>query len=182
MLVVRSARPGRDVIATVQQEVARLNPDLPVYGVRSMREVVARSPGLPVRQVLTAAFAGFALLAVVLGALGLFGVAAHDVAARRAELALRIALGAHPAGILKSVLGQGGVMSRAARGRRRAQSGPRAPWRRCCSAPNRSKFLTIGGARSPLLLLARPPSPNRPRRSHQSPAGAAVGVTFRVPD
>jgi ABC-type antimicrobial peptide transport system permease subunit len=75
-----------------------------------MEDVVAASPGMPARRVLTAAFMGFALLALVLGAIGLFGVVAHDVASRRAELALRIALGADPMRILSATLGQGAVM------------------------------------------------------------------------
>ena len=75
-----------------------------------MQDVVAASPGVPARRVLTATFMGFALLALVLGAIGLFGVVAHDVASRRAELALRIALGADPMRILSATLGQGAVM------------------------------------------------------------------------
>jgi len=110
IVVARSARPDADVIAAVREEVARLDPNLPVYTVRSMAVIVAASPGVPARRVLTAAFSGFAMLAVVLGALGLFGVAAHDVASRRAELALRIALGADPARILGATLGQGALM------------------------------------------------------------------------
>ena len=50
------------------------------------------------------------MLALVLGAIGLFGVVAHDVASRRTELALRMALGADPARILGATLGQGAVM------------------------------------------------------------------------
>jgi putative ABC transport system permease protein len=110
IVVVRSARPDADVIAAVREEVARLDRDLPVYRTRSMQEVVAASPGVPAKRVLTATFMGFALLAVVLGAIGLFGVVAHDVASRRAELALRIALGADPIRILGGTLGQGAVM------------------------------------------------------------------------
>jgi ABC-type antimicrobial peptide transport system permease subunit len=110
IIVVRSARPDADVISAVRNEVARLDRDLPVYGVRSMRDVVAVSPGVPARRVLTATFMGFALLAVVLGGIGLFGVVAHDVASRRAELALRIALGADPTRILGATLGQGALM------------------------------------------------------------------------
>jgi len=110
IVVVRSSRPDADAIATVREEVARLDPNLPVYTVQSMERIVAASPGVPARRVLTAAFTGFAALAVVLGALGLFGVAAHDVASRRAELALRIALGADPTRILAATLGQGAVM------------------------------------------------------------------------
>jgi putative ABC transport system permease protein len=109
-VVVRSTRLEADVVAAVREEVARLDRDLPVYGTRSMPDVVGTSPGVPARRVLTAAFTGFALLAVVLGGIGLFGVAAHDVARRRGELALRIALGADPGRILRATLAQGGLM------------------------------------------------------------------------
>jgi ABC-type antimicrobial peptide transport system permease subunit len=110
IVVVRSPRPDAGVITAVREEVARLDGDLPVYRTRSMREVVDDSPGVPARRVLTAAFTGFAVLAVVLGGIGLFGVLAHDVARRRAELALRIALGADPRRILGAILGQGARM------------------------------------------------------------------------
>ena len=107
IVVVRSPRPDADVIAAVRQEVARLDSSVPVYNVRSMQDVVAGSQGMAARRVLTATFA---LLALVLGAIGLFGVVAHDVASRRRELALRIALGADPTRILSTTFGQGGVM------------------------------------------------------------------------
>ena len=107
VVVVRSTRPDADVIAAVREAVAQLDRDLPVYATRSMRDVVAASPGVPARRVLTAAFMGFAVLAVVLGGRGLFGLAAHDVACRRRELALRIALGANPRNILTSTLAHG---------------------------------------------------------------------------
>ena len=110
ILVVRSGRPDADVIVAVRDEVARLDGSLPVYGVRSMQEVAAASPGVPARRLLTGAFAGFALLAVVLSAIGLFGVAAHEVTCRRAELALRIALGAEPMRLLSATLRQGAMM------------------------------------------------------------------------
>jgi putative ABC transport system permease protein len=104
ILVIRSERPDATVIATVREEVARLDANLPVYGVRSMRDVVAASPGVPARRLLTAALAAFALLALLLSTIGLFGVAAHDVARRRAELALRVALGATPASVATTTL------------------------------------------------------------------------------
>lgn len=110
IIVIRSVRPEADVIAAVRAEVARLDRDLPVYRVRSMQDVLAASPGLPTRRVLTAAFVGFAMLALVLGVTGLFGVIAHDVASRRAELAVRIALGADPIRIVSAILRTGVVM------------------------------------------------------------------------
>lgn len=110
ILVVRSQRPDADVVASVREEVARLDRNVPVQGVRLMHDVAAASPGVPARRVLAATFTGFALLAIVLAGIGLFGVVAHDVASRRAELALRIALGADPMRILMRTLGQGAWM------------------------------------------------------------------------
>jgi predicted permease len=110
ILVVRSQRPDADVVAAIREEAARLDPDVPVHAVRSMQDVAAASPGVPARRVLTATFMGFALLAMVLAGIGLFGVVAHDVASRRAELALRIALGADPMRILIRTLVQGAWM------------------------------------------------------------------------
>lgn len=109
-LLVRTARSDADAIAIMREQVGRLDADLPLYGVVSMSDVVANSPGLPARRVLTAAFLGFALLAVVLGAIGLFGLVAHDVASRRIELALRIALGANPQRLLNATLAQSSVI------------------------------------------------------------------------
>ncbi|HEU4690057.1 MAG TPA: ADOP family duplicated permease [Vicinamibacterales bacterium] len=110
IIVVRSERPQGDVIAAVREEVARLDGSLPVYRVRSLQDVVAASPGVPARRVLTATFTGFALLALVLGTIGLFGIFAHDIALRRAELAIRIALGAGSTRIVRSILQQCVVM------------------------------------------------------------------------
>jgi predicted permease len=110
ILVLRAGRPYADVLAIVREETARLDRNLPVYGTRPLTELVAASPGVPARRVLTATFTGFALLALVLGGIGLFGVVAHDVAARRVELALRIALGASPARIVRATVRQGLLM------------------------------------------------------------------------
>jgi predicted permease len=106
-VVVRSIHPDAEVLGIVRSEVARLDRNLPVYRMQRLSDILAASPGVPVRRVLTAAFTAFALLALVLGAIGLFGVAAHDVARRRSELALRMAVGADPMRILRATLGQG---------------------------------------------------------------------------
>jgi len=109
-IVVRSARPDGDVLAIVREETRRLDGDLPVYAPRTMQRIVDLSPGVPARRFLTATFAGFAVLALVLGAIGLFGVVAHDVAQRRGDLALRLALGANPMRLLRATLAQGAFM------------------------------------------------------------------------
>jgi predicted permease len=109
-IVVRSDRPDADVLAIVRDETMRLDSDLPVYAPRPMQEIVDISPGVPARRVLTATFTGFALLALVLSAIGLFGVVAHDVAQRRRDLALRLALGADPMRLMRATLAQGALM------------------------------------------------------------------------
>jgi hypothetical protein len=111
ILVIRSQRLNAEVLAVVREEKARLDAEMPVVrALQSMQDVAAASPGLPVRRALTATFTGFAVLAIVLAGIGLFGVVAHDVAARRAELALRIALGADPMRILMGTVAQGAWM------------------------------------------------------------------------
>jgi hypothetical protein len=110
IVVARRVRPDADLIAAVRDEVARRDADLPVYNVQALQDVLAVSPGLPDRRILTTAYTGFALLAVVLAALGLFGVAAHDVASRRSELALRIALGANPTRLVTATLRESALL------------------------------------------------------------------------
>jgi putative ABC transport system permease protein len=109
-IVVRADRPAEDVIAIVRDEVARLDPELPVYAPRSMDDVIAASPGMASRRILMGSFTSFAILALVLSAVGLFGVVAHDVASRRPELALRVALGATPARLVTATLRQGATI------------------------------------------------------------------------
>jgi ABC-type antimicrobial peptide transport system permease subunit len=109
-LVLRAGVSDAEAIAVLREHVARLDSDLPVYGSAPMLDVMEMSPGVPARRVVTQAFMGFALLAIILGGIGLFGVVAHDVASRRLELALRIALGANPARVFAATLLQGAWM------------------------------------------------------------------------
>jgi putative ABC transport system permease protein len=110
IIVVRSDRGVDDVAAVVRTVVARVDGSLPVYGKASMQDVVNRSPGVPQRRLLATVFTAFAVLAVCLSAIGLFGVAAHDVASRRLELAVRVAFGANQRRLLGATLGRGAVM------------------------------------------------------------------------
>jgi predicted permease len=110
IIVVRSDRRVDDVAAAVRTVVSRLDGNVPVYGVRPMTAVVNVSPGVPQRRLLAIVFTAFAVLAVCLSAIGLFGVAAHDVACRRFELAVRVAFGANPRHLLGTTLGRGAVM------------------------------------------------------------------------
>jgi putative ABC transport system permease protein len=104
-LVVRSSQAASDILSILRTEVERLDRELPVYGVRPMEDIVQASPGVPTRRVMAVCFLAFAALAVVVAGLGIFGIVTHDLARRRFDFALRLALGASPAQLQRSVVG-----------------------------------------------------------------------------
>jgi putative ABC transport system permease protein len=104
-LVVRSSENSQPLVAAVRAKIAEGDPDLPVTGVLSMDDVVSTSVAQP-RMIMqfVGVFAGFALL---LAAIGIYGVMAYSVTTRKQEMGIRVALGARPADILRLVVGQG---------------------------------------------------------------------------
>ena len=101
-VVLRSRAAPESVIATVRHEMRRVDSNMPVIRPRPMRELVSEALG-PLR-FRTLLFSAFGLLAMVLALIGTFGVMSYFVSQRRHEFAIRIALGATPAGVLQSVL------------------------------------------------------------------------------
>ena len=100
--------PGA-ITTAIRKAVASLDPTLPVYDIDLLDHRLA-TQDVPSRA-LTAVTGGYALLALFLASLGLFGVLAHAVGRRTQEFGLRMALGAKRSDVLLMVLREGALLS-----------------------------------------------------------------------
>jgi predicted permease len=101
-IVVRSTSPASAVETAIRAEVRAVDPNLPVVGLSTMSEVVSQSVATPrFYMMMLATFAGVAL---VLAAIGIYGVISYTVAQRSRELGIRIALGASRGRVIGNVL------------------------------------------------------------------------------
>ena len=103
--VFRTAAEPHSVTGAVREEIHRVQPDLPLFKVSTMEEALGRSASD--RQFQMLLFASFALLAVLLAAVGLYGVLSYGVSQRRSEIGIRLALGANTSTVRGLILKQG---------------------------------------------------------------------------
>jgi putative ABC transport system permease protein len=103
--VVRSELSEGTVASAVREAVRSLDPDLPVDKAETIERVLQRATGQPrFRAMLITAFA---IVALVLAGVGLYGLVSYTVAQRVPEIAVRLALGATPAQVGRLIVGQG---------------------------------------------------------------------------
>jgi putative ABC transport system permease protein len=104
VVVKTTSEPGA-LLATMRQQVSQLDPSLPIFGINTMKEL--RDHNVAPDRLNLGLLGGFALLALVLAIIGLYGLLSFTVTQRQREIGIRLALGAQRFEILNLVVGQG---------------------------------------------------------------------------
>jgi putative ABC transport system permease protein len=104
-VVIRTTADPRSVATSLRGVVSSIDADIPVSEIRTMSDLIAGSLARP--RFAMVLLGAFGLLALGLGAIGVYGVLAQTVGDRMREIGLRVALGARPADVLRMVIGQG---------------------------------------------------------------------------
>jgi putative ABC transport system permease protein len=108
-VVIRTQGDPLQLVAAVRHEVQAMDPAQPIADVRTMEQLVANSVARP--RFNTLLLGVFATVALVLAAVGIYGVMAYSVAQRTHEIGIRLALGARPGDVAKLVVGSGFVLA-----------------------------------------------------------------------
>jgi predicted permease len=104
-VVVRTSMAPAALAPAIRSEVRKLAPNLPIPNMRTMKEIVSAS--IAQRRFEMLLTSAFAVVALLLGVIGVYGVVSLSVANRTREIGLRMALGASPRGVMRWVFARG---------------------------------------------------------------------------
>jgi len=107
--VVRSSLPSSSLVTAVRRAIDNVDPNLAISQVRSLQDVVDRASDQTSFTMVLLAIA--ATVALLLGAIGIYGVISYIVAQRTGEIGVRLAMGAEPRGVARMILRQGGLVT-----------------------------------------------------------------------
>ena len=107
-VVVRTSSPPESMTATITKEIQTLDPEVPAFDVRTMQGRLSDS--LARQRFATFLLGVFAVIALLLAAIGIYGQLAYSVNQRTHEIGIRLALGAQPVAILRMVVRQSMIL------------------------------------------------------------------------
>ena len=110
-VVAKTTRDERALLGEIRRVARAMDPALPVYDMRTMRQQIGQSPAVSARRYPMLLIGAFAVAALALAIVGVYGVIAYSVAQRTRELALRVALGATNGNVIALILKRGALLA-----------------------------------------------------------------------
>ncbi|HMG76370.1 MAG TPA: ABC transporter permease [Pyrinomonadaceae bacterium] len=108
-VIARAGSDPNQLIAAMRQQVKAVDPDQPIYNIRTMNEI--RSDSVAPERLNLTLLSIFAGIALVLAIVGIYGVMSYSVTQRTHEIGIRMAIGAQPRDVFKMILGQGMMLA-----------------------------------------------------------------------